>query len=204
MIDLRASPFFLSEESITWVQGALSSMTPEEKIGQLFCITAGGENPQTLGELVQRYQPGGFMFRSAPAAQVLAAYQAMDKASKIPLLLPANLEAGGNGIATEGTYFAKEMEIAATEDPEQAHRLGEICGCEAGALGCNWSFAPIIDIDYTGETPSPTCELSDLTQTQYSQWPVPTARESGTVVPRWLCASSTFLEMVGMNEISTC
>ena len=42
MIDLRASPFFLSEESITWVQGALSSMTPEEKIGQLFCITAGG------------------------------------------------------------------------------------------------------------------------------------------------------------------
>ena len=41
MIDLRASPFFLSEESITWVQGALSSMTPEEKIGQLFCITAG-------------------------------------------------------------------------------------------------------------------------------------------------------------------
>lgn len=120
MIDLRASPFFLSEESITWVQGALSSMTPEEKIGQLFCITAGGENPQTLGELVQRYQPGGFMFRSAPAAQVLAAYQAMDKASKIPLLLPANLEAGGNGIATEGTYFAKEMEIAATEDPEQS------------------------------------------------------------------------------------
>lgn len=46
MIDLRASPFFLSEESITWVQGALSSMTPEEKIGQLFCITAGGENPR--------------------------------------------------------------------------------------------------------------------------------------------------------------
>ena len=153
MIDLRASPFFLSEESITWVQGALSSMTPEEKIGQLFCITAGGENPQTLGELVQRYQPGGFMFRSAPAAQVLAAYQAMDKASKIPLLLPANLEAGGNGIATEGTYFAKEMEIAATEDPEQAHRLGEICGCEAGALGCNWSFAPIIDIDYNWRNP---------------------------------------------------
>lgn len=153
MIDLRASPFFLSEESITWVQGALSSMTPEEKIGQLFCITAGGENPQILGELVQRYQPGGFMFRSAPAAQVLAAYQAMDKASKIPLLLPANLEAGGNGIATEGTYFAKEMEIAATEDPEQAHRLGEICGCEAGALGCNWSFAPIIDIDYNWRNP---------------------------------------------------
>ena len=153
MIDLRASPFFLSEESITWVQGTLSSMTPEEKIGQLFCITAGGENPQTLGELVQRYQPGGFMFRSAPAAQVLAAYQAMDKASKIPLLLPANLEAGGNGIATEGTYFAKEMEIAATEDPEQAHRLGEICGCEAGALGCNWSFAPIIDIDYNWRNP---------------------------------------------------
>lgn len=76
-----------------------------------------------------------------------------DKASKIPLLLPANLEAGGNGIATEGTYFAKEMEIAATEDPEQAHRLGEICGCEAGALGCNWSFAPIIDIDYNWRNP---------------------------------------------------
>ena len=36
MVDLRANPFFLNDEQITWVEDTIRSMTPEEKIGQLF------------------------------------------------------------------------------------------------------------------------------------------------------------------------
>ncbi|MBQ7974926.1 MAG: glycoside hydrolase family 3 protein, partial [Clostridia bacterium] len=73
--------------------------------------------------------------------------------SKIPLLVAANLEAGGNGIVKEGTPFGKPMQVAATADVEFARRLGEVCGVEGSAVGANWSFAPIIDIDYNWRNP---------------------------------------------------
>jgi beta-N-acetylhexosaminidase len=39
-----------------------------------------------------------------------------------------------------------EIKIAATGDPRYAYELGRISGVEAAAIGCNWSFAPIVDL----------------------------------------------------------
>ena len=38
MVDLRAKPYYLSEEQEAWVKRSIASMSPEEKIGQLFTI----------------------------------------------------------------------------------------------------------------------------------------------------------------------
>ncbi len=35
-VDLRGTPFFLSDHQIQWVESTLSAMTLDEKIGQLF------------------------------------------------------------------------------------------------------------------------------------------------------------------------
>ena len=45
------------------------------------------------------------------------------------------------------------LAVAATNNDEMATRLGTICGREGAAVGCNWSFAPIIDIDYNFRNP---------------------------------------------------
>ena len=71
----------------------------------------------------------------------------------LPMLIAANQESGGNGVAVEGTRFGKQMEIAATSDVTMAERLGEVCGREGTALGCNWAFAPIVDIDNNWRNP---------------------------------------------------
>lgn len=152
-MNLKSKPFYLSDEDIEWVENTLSSMSIEGKIGQIFCLTDGTTDANQLKELVEKYQPGGFMFRSADAVEVQNAQRVMQEVSKIPLLLSCNLESGGNGIAPTGTYFGKEMEVAATDDIEQAKRLGLVCAREGGAVGCNWAFAPIIDIDYNWRNP---------------------------------------------------
>lgn len=36
MIDLKAKPFYLSDEDVAWVESTLASLTTDEKIGQLF------------------------------------------------------------------------------------------------------------------------------------------------------------------------
>jgi beta-N-acetylhexosaminidase len=93
------------------------------------------------------------MFRSGPAEEVHDAFSYLQEHSKIPMLLAANLEAGGDGIVQEGTTFGKQLQIAATNNPEQAYRLGKIACSEGQAVGCNYAFAPIVDIDMNYHNP---------------------------------------------------
>lgn len=153
MIDLKAKPFHLSDADIRWVRGTLTSMSLEEKVGQLFCVTDITTDTEALQNLVRTYHPGGFMYRAGDAAQIQQAQRAMQEASRIPLLLACNLESGGNGVAETGTFFGRPLEVAATGETDQARRLGLVCAREGAAAGCNWAFAPIIDIDYNWRNP---------------------------------------------------
>ena len=38
MVQLNSAPFFLGETDIDWIEKTLSSMSLEEKVGQLFCV----------------------------------------------------------------------------------------------------------------------------------------------------------------------
>ena len=136
-MDLRAKPFYLSDEDIAWVEDTLASMTLEEKVGQMFCVTDTITDVEELQAFVKRYHPGGFMYRCGDAQEIQSAQRAMQAASRIPLLLACNLESGGNGVAVTGTFFGREMEVAATGETEQARRLGVVCAREGAAAGCN-------------------------------------------------------------------
>ena len=153
MVRLTEKPFFLSDEQVSWVGNTLSEMAMEEKIGQIFCPIAGNPEDHALTDFVQKYQPGGMMFRPMPAQAIRQAHGVLQKESKIPLLLAANLEAGGNGICSDGTYYGRPMGVAATADNQEAYRLGYVSGREANAVGCNWAFSPIVDIDMNFKNP---------------------------------------------------
>jgi len=71
----------------------------------------------------------------------------MQEESKIPMFIPANIESGGNGIASEGTAFGNPLQVAATGDIKYAYELGKIAGAEGRAVGVNYAFAPVVDID---------------------------------------------------------
>jgi len=73
--------------------------------------------------------------------------------SRIPLLIPSNLEAGGDGAATDGTPYGKQLACVAAGDKQFAYRLGKIACTEASALGINWAFAPVVDIDLNYHNP---------------------------------------------------
>ena len=87
------------------------------------------------------------MYRVIPTERAIEATKHLQARSRIPLLIAANLEKGGNGIVTEGTLVGSPMEIAATGEVEMAEKMAEVCAGEAGAVGANWAFAPIVDID---------------------------------------------------------
>lgn len=153
MINLKAKPFNLTEEQIVWVEKTLGELTTEEKVEQLFCPLLFTNQSEILKNIITVHKFGAVMFRSGNAAEIQTAINALQETSKIPLLIAANLEDGGNGIADEGTYMGRQMLIAATDDNQKAYQLGKICGREGKAVGVNWAFAPVVDIDRNFRSP---------------------------------------------------
>ena len=153
MIDLRGKPFYLDDEGEAWVKKTLAGMTTEEKAGQLFCVLLKTGSAEEYEYLFRTLSPGGCMYRVLPVQQAIDTSEELRRRSRIPLLIAANLEKGGNGIVSEGTLVGAPMEIAATDDEDMAAKMAETCAREAAAVGANWAFAPIIDIDTNFRNP---------------------------------------------------
>ncbi|MBU3099486.1 MULTISPECIES: glycoside hydrolase family 3 protein [Clostridium] len=153
MINLKVKPFYLKDEDIKWVEDTLGDMGIEEKVGQLFCPIGTTDDKEELKALLSKIKPGGIMYRPCDGVVMQETHKFLQENSNIPLLIAANLEAGGNGICTNGTYYGKQMQVAATDNEVMAYKLGLVCGREGGAVGCNWAFSPIIDIDMNFRNP---------------------------------------------------
>ena len=153
MIDLKAKPFYLDDEAIAWVEKTRDAMSTEDKAGQLFCVLFKQGTQEEVEFISSVLKPGGCMYRVIPAQRAAALSVQLQGMSDVPLLIAANLEKGGNGIVEEGTLVGSPMEIAATRDPEMAAKMAEVCGAEASAVGANWAFAPIVDIDSNFRNP---------------------------------------------------
>ncbi|MBQ6820699.1 MAG: beta-hexosaminidase [Clostridium sp.] len=153
MADLRVKPYNLDDEGVKWVEDTIANMTIEEKIGQLFVNMGASREEAYLKSILDNYHIGAVRYNPGKAEEVYDQNKILQENSKIPLLIAANTEMGGNGACTDGTYVGMEVKIAATQDPHYAYELGRISGVEAAAIGCNWSFAPIVDINRNWRNP---------------------------------------------------
>ena len=152
-MNLKANPFYLNDDQIKWVNNTLASMTEEEKVGQLFCPISMSSDENYLRYELLRFHVGGLLFKTSPSGEVRRALQFMQDHSQVPLLCCANLEFGSTGYLEDGTMFGQQLGIGATDDPEQAYRLGYISCKEAAATGCSFAFAPVSDLDLNWRNP---------------------------------------------------
>jgi beta-N-acetylhexosaminidase len=152
-IDLKAKPYNLNDEDIKWVNDTIGSMSIKEKIGQLFINMGSSRTEEYLTGVLNDYHIAGVRYNPGKAEEVYEQNKILQENSKIPLLIAANTEAGGNGACTDGTEVGVEVKIGATNDAKYAYEMGRVSGVEAAAIGCNWSFAPIVDINYNWRNP---------------------------------------------------
>ena len=148
MVDLAAHPFNLDGRAIDWVRETISSLTLEEKIGQLFINLNLSFAPQYLDSTVGKYQVGGIRYMGADAATVQEHIRYAQSISKVPLLVASNPEMGGFGSADDGTFVSTHLQAGSHPDASIARDMGRVAGVETAAMGCNWAFAPIVDIHY--------------------------------------------------------
>lgn len=151
-VDLTAKPYNLSPAQIQWVEDTIAGMSDEEKVGQLFTnlfVMGGpsfGDPKLTPTEILQKYHIGGVRYHGATSKQIQEMLNDLQAAAKIPLLIAANCDGGGDGATRDGTYIANGAQVNATGDPQIAYNVGYVAGREARALGVNTMFNPVADI----------------------------------------------------------
>ena len=146
MVNLRAKPYLLDDEAVKWVEETIDSMTVDEKIGQLFVNMGASRTEEYLTQVLRDYKFGAVRYNPGKAAEVHEQNRILQENAKIPLLIASNAEAGGNGACTDGTYVGFPIKLGAAADPKWAYEMGRISGVESSAIGCNWAFAPVIDL----------------------------------------------------------
>ena len=150
---IRKFPFSLSEEQAQWVKNTIEGMSLDEKIGQLFVARNSGDDEAYTIALNEKYHVGGWMGRQMPMKNAVAMTNLAQKTAKIPLLIAANFEAGGDGLIAEGTNVGPNLQIGATQDPAYAGKQAYVCAREGMAVGANYAFAPVVDINYNFRNP---------------------------------------------------
>ena len=160
-----------------WVDSTLASMTLEEKVGQLFvadlvAVYSNRESPnfRLALEWVHKYHVGGFVLAGGIVTDIALMTNALQRESKIPLLINGDLEGGlwfnhpyrwQRGRAPElprfigggGTSLPSLMAIGATRNPRYAYEFGRITGEEARAVGIHWTNSPVADVNINPNNP---------------------------------------------------
>lgn len=151
MVDLRQKPYYLNDEQVKWVEDTINSMSMEEKIGQLFVnmvANADERKPENIKAVIDTYHPGAIRYHNAPKEELWEMSKNLQDASRIPLLIASNCEMGGNGGVNEGTPLANGAAMAAMDSEDAVYEMAAISAKESAAVGCNWNFAPIVDLTY--------------------------------------------------------
>ncbi len=152
-MNLREKPFYLNDEQVAWVESTLSALSAQQKIGQLFCVMGRDYSEAELDTLISDRAVGGVLFRPAPSAEIESAYARLDRRAPVPLLKAANLEEGGSGAISDGTFFGWPMTVAAANDPGVMERFAHVCAGEGASVGVNWTFSPVADLDLNFRNP---------------------------------------------------
>jgi beta-N-acetylhexosaminidase len=143
-----------------WVEKTLKSLTLREKIGQMINMRVSGEFANLNSEKFAEYRReileskvGGFTVYRGESNAIASVTNEMQKMSKLPLLIAADYERGLRMGQRTGTPFTTNMGLGATGDVSAAYRQGKIICEEMRAIGVNWLFAPVVDINNNPDNP---------------------------------------------------
>ena len=145
-IDLAAGPFHLDDEAIAWVNTVRDAFSPRDKLAQLFVLLERGA-PAEAAEEVRGFKPGGITrIYSADLDAEIALARDLGTLSAVPLLVSADLE-GSRMSLPFGTSVPNPLGLAAVDDLDATTAISTIMAREAHAVGLNWSFTPVVDLN---------------------------------------------------------
>jgi beta-N-acetylhexosaminidase len=161
----RLAPIKASLAVRRWMKG----MTLRDEVAQLVFIPFYGQAPNSrtrayrnFMRLIHDTKVGGLILLNASNGRVtvkaepyaLAAFlNRMQRFAKVPLMVGADFERGASMRVDGVTVFPHAMAFGAAGDPALSRFEGEVTAREARALGIEWVYYPVADVNNNPDNP---------------------------------------------------
>lgn len=148
----------VTDSSAIWASNIVSSMTLDEKIGQLFMIRAhsnlGQDHVKNIKSQIKDFHVGGLCFFQGDAHKQVELINEYQKNSKIPLLVSMDAEWGlGMRFKEKGFSFPKQLTLGAINDNTLIYDMGVMVAKHLKEVGVHINFAPVVDINNNPDNP---------------------------------------------------
>ncbi|MFL5577654.1 MAG: glycoside hydrolase family 3 protein [Gemmatimonadaceae bacterium] len=152
-----------------WVETSLHRLTLRDKVAQMVWptlwgdyVAADAEPWRRLEHYVREDHVGGFTVSVGSPTEIAAKLDALQRASTLPLLVGADLEAGAGFRARGGYYLPAATELGGATllppnmglgaaalggDSLLAYEAGRLTAREGRALGVHLAYAPVLDVN---------------------------------------------------------
>jgi beta-N-acetylhexosaminidase len=144
-------------------------MTLRDEVAQLVFIAFHGESPNSRSReyrkfvrLIQETKVGGLILNNVSNGRVVqkaepyavaAFLNRLQRMTVVPLMVGGDFERGASMRVDGTTVFPHAMAFGATGDPALSRYEGEVTAREARALGVQWVYYPVADVNNNPDNP---------------------------------------------------
>lgn len=141
----------LARKKNRWVDSVMATMSPMERVGQLFMVSAysnrNEKHVQDLENLIRNYNIGGLIFfQGGPKRQAVITNR-LQAQSRIPMLIGMDAE-WGLSMRLDSTWsFPRQMALGAQRTSQGTYLVGLEMARQCRRMGVHISFSPDIDVN---------------------------------------------------------
>ena len=142
---------------VQWSDSVFDTMTPEERIGQLFMpiveVKNTPHNKQLVRRYVEEYKIGGILYSKGVSIQQAELTNYAQSLAKTPLFISLDGEWGLAMRLTDTPRFPRNMMLGAVVNDSLIEAYGREVGRQCAEMGIHINFAPVLDMNSNPENP---------------------------------------------------
>ena len=152
-----ASPLYINEAQMQWVNSVYDSMSLDQKVGQLFMVAAysnkGSAHEQEIKNLIQNEAIGGLIFMQDDALRQVELVNEYQKLASTPLLIGMDAEWDVAMRLKNTNQFPWAMTTGALAENQLLQNMGEKVSQHLKRVGAQFNFAPVADVNVNPANP---------------------------------------------------
>lgn len=145
-----------TEQSSSWVDSVYNSMTPRQRVAQLFVprldISDNASGRAQLSGMVKA-GVGGFLLGKGTIPGYASLIQSAQREASVPLMVTLDGEWGLSMRVSDTPRFPHNMALGAIKDPQLLYDYGAEVARECKAMGIHVDFAPVLDVNSNPANP---------------------------------------------------
>lgn len=143
-----------------WIKSTLNRLGLEARLGQLIMpairgshLNEAGDEWRQLRHQARELGMGGFILFEGDIYESVVLIDRLQSQAPVPLLIGSDFERGAAFRIRNTLPLPWNMAVGATGSEQWAYRQGRVTAEESRALGVNWIFAPVVDVNNNPANP---------------------------------------------------